>query len=211
MNALSHVGRRLRGLARRPALAAALAAAALLGVYLLGSAAGWFGVQLGPGPLARSAGGALTAASIARPVGVHTYGGFAYLQNTTASPMVVVALAPVDHPRGATVAVVLLRNSMAARGIHVHAPKGALHLPMVLPPKSPVYVAAVAMTLRRPEYAAVWGIWVTYWWRGTLYHDYLPFAFIDCVNNDATCQTLNHLPPPAWPPTHPVPSRVVPR
>ncbi len=198
---MTHVQRVSRWLAQRPLR---LGAAGVM-------AAGWCGIQLGPGPLAREMSGASTwSYAIARPVGVAAYASQTFLENLTGSPMTIVSVAPTDRPPHVSLHVVLLPNTLATRGGHAHWPPARPRLPAVIPPGAQnKYLVGVARTLHRPEDAVVWGILVQYWWRGTRYTDYIKSEYVDCARQGPTCNRLGGaMSPPAWPPPHPLPSAI---
>ena len=182
--------------------------AALLAIFGLLSAAGVVGIQLSPGPLGALAMQHSFDYGIYRPVGTPVRLGGSNLYNLTGAPMTVVGIAPSNRPPGVQLTAVILPVSPYTEGIKVR-PTGRdrLRLPLVIPPGSRnQYVAGLEMRLTRAEDVVVWGLDITYWWRGALYHDYLPSARVDCVRPGKACTAMETaFAPLTWPAPSPVP------
>ena len=204
-----------RATTRHRVVSSALALAVGLGWL---SVAGVVGLQLTPGPLGTEASHHVFGMGIDRPVGTSVVVGGSNLFNLTGSPMTVTSIAPSSRPPGVRLTAVILRvghhgygESMMVRPGHLRR----LSLPLVIPPGSRnQYVAGLEMQTTRAENVAIWGLDITYWWRGALYHDFLPSARVDCVRQDSWCTAMESaFVPLTWPGPSPMPTlhRVTPR
>lgn len=185
-----------------------IALALVLGLL---SAAGVIGLQLTPGPLGTDASHHVFGMGIARPVGTTVVVGGSNLYNLTGSPIIVTGIAPSNRPPGVRLTAVILPVGHHGYGESMMVRPGPLHrlpLPLLIPPGSRnQYVAGLAMQTTRPEDVAIWGLDITYWWRGALYHDFLPSARVDCARQDAWCTAMESAwVPSTWPAPSPLPT-----
>lgn len=165
----------------------------LVGLTLAASGLGFVGVQLGVGPMSLGDGQSSTV-TMPDQVGQWAYFGDTTLENTTSSPITLVAAAPADYPQHARVRLLIVPNTMAMRtngGVR-QLPPNAAALPLVIPPHTTLwrYLVAVAVKTARPEYAAVWGVQAAYWWRGGFYHDFIAIGDVACPQQGPACQSL---------------------
>ena len=189
----------------------AASAAALAVVLGLLSAAGSAGLQLSPGRLGFDASHHAFGMDIDRPVGTPVVVGGSNLYNLTGSPMTVTGIAPSNCLPGVRLTAVILPVGHHGYGESLMVRPSPLHrlpLPLVNPPGSRnQYVAGLEMQTTRPEDVAIWGLDITYWWRGVLSHDFPPSSRVDCVRQDAWCTAMERAwVPLTWPAPSPMPT-----
>ncbi len=166
--------------------------ALLAGLGLAASGLGFVGLQLGAGPMSLGAGHSSTV-SITAPVSRWAYFGYTTLVNPTSAPITLVAAAPADYPQHARVRLLIVPNTEAMRFNGVRPlPRSAASLPLVIPPHTKIwrYLVGVAIKTTRPEYAAVWGVQLAYWWRGGFYHDFIAMGDVVCPKLGPACQSF---------------------